>query len=155
MANDLCRKIEKALAARFKQHPLLAKVRFRLNSEDSPKVNGDIVIAAKQGNANPPFSGVYEMAITVTLQMLQKKTVNTLPQFLQYEKAIEEVFDTDNFLFARQISGLVENFHCYLITSDGEKDNTPEENNHSSIWPLRAIAMNQTYAIAEKLQTQS
>lgn len=149
---DLERKMENALAVRFKQHPLLAKLRMRRTSEDSPKVNQDLILVAKRGNGNPPFSGIYDMEITCTYSMKHRKTVDTLPFFLRVCAAMEEVFGVETYTLARQLSLCVADFHCYEVAVTG-KDDTPEEKKHKCVWALSSIAMTQSYANAVKLQS--
>lgn len=152
MANDLERKMENALAVRFKQHKPLAKLRFRKTSEDSPKVNSDCVISFKRGEGNPMFSGIYNMEGTITLSMRHRKTVDTLPLFVGLCKSLEEVIaDVHTYVLARELSNCVPDFHCYEIAVTG-KDDAPVEQKHSCIWSLSAIAMGQSYATAAQLQ---
>lgn len=158
---DLERKTENALAARLKQQSLLAGMRFRRTSEDSPKVNQDIVISAKRADGNPPYSGVYNLTVEVTVTMRHRKGVDTLPQFLQTCAAMEDVFNLTTIdtvagvptqRIAEQLSLCVPDFCCYelLITA---KDDTPEDKKHKCVWSLSVIAMSQSYANAVKLQS--
>lgn len=158
---DLERKTENALVARLQQQPLLSKMRMRRTSEDSPKVNQDVVISAKRGEGNPPYSGIYNVTVEVSVTMRHRKGVDTLPQFLRTCAAMEEVFNTTNIdmlngvpfqRIAAQLSLLVPNFCCYelLITA---KDDTPEDKKHKCVWSLTVIAMSQSYANAVKLQS--
>lgn len=149
---DLERKTENAFAARLRQHPLLAKIRMRRTSEDSPLVNSDFVITAKRGNGNPPFSGIYDMAVTVTFTLKHRKTVDTLAVFLRLCAAMEEVFSVSTYTLAAQISLCVPDFHCYEVAVT-DKDDTPEDKKHKCVWSLSAIAMPQSYATAAKLQS--
>lgn len=160
-AIDLERKTENAFATRLKQQSLLAKMRMRNTSEDSPKVNQDIVITAKRGEGNPPYSGVYNVAVEITLTMKHRKGVETLPQFLRACAAMEEVFNVTeidvwagvpHYRIAAQLSSATSNFHCYELQVTG-KDDTPEEKKHKCVWAITVIAMSQSYANAVKLQT--
>lgn len=153
MAIDLERKMESALAARFKQSKPLARLRFRLTSEDSAKVNGDYVVSFKRGDGNPPFSGIYNMDGTVSLSMRHRKTVDTLPLFLERCKAIEDVLSVHTYTLAAELSKCVPEFHCYEIAVTG-KDDSPQDQKHSCIWTLTAIAMSLSYADAVALQSQ-
>lgn len=148
---DLERKTEDALAARLKQQPTLAKLRMRRTAEDSPKVNFDLVISAKRGEGNPPFSGIYNMDMSVTFSALHRKTVDTLPLFLRMCAAMEEVFNVETYTLARQLSSTVPDFHCYEIAVTG-KDDSPEDRMHKCVWTLSGIAMTQSYDNAVKLQ---
>ena len=163
LAIDLERKTENALAARLKQQPLLAKLRMRRTSEDSPKVNQDLVITAKRGEGNPPYSGIYNMEVTCTLTMKHRKSVDTLPQFLRLCEAMEQVFNVTAFdqnggapvqVIAKQLSSCAENFHCYELAVTG-KDDTPEDMKHKCTWALSLIAMSQSYANAASIQSNS
>lgn len=160
------RKFESALANRLKQNPLLNRIRIRHNSEESAKVNQDLVITAKRGPQNPPFSGIFEVEATITLLMGYRKTVDTLPSFLAILKAIEDVL-TNNKVesttfgvligeLAAQLSLLTPDFHCYEVAISG-KDDTPDTTNkkHSCIWSITGIAMSQSYLTASQLQTQN
>lgn len=147
---DLERKTENALAVRFKQQPALSKLRMRRTSEDSPKINQDLVITAKRGQGNPPFSGIYDMEVTCTYSMRHRKTIDTLAIFLRVCAAMEEVFDTETYTLAKQLSLCVPNFHCYEVAITA-KDDTPEEKKHKCVWSLSAIAMPQSFANAVKL----
>lgn len=158
---DLERKAEIAFAARLRQHPLLAKLRMRRTTEDSPRVNQDLVIAAKRGDGNPPYSGIYNMEVSCTLTMKHRKSIDTLAQFLRLLAAMEEVFNVTQFeypggvpvqLIALQLSSCAADFHCYEVAVSG-KDDTPEDNKHKCVWSLSIIAMSQSYANAVKLQT--
>lgn len=149
-ASDLERKMESALAARLKQHAPLAKMRFRRTSEDSAKVNEDIVISAQRREGNPPFSGVYNLEITATLSMRHRKTVDSLPQSLALCKSLEEVFHVPTYTLAAQVSACAPDFHCYEIAII-DKDDAPQGQKHSCVWKLSAIAMAQTFANADKL----
>lgn len=151
---DLERKMENALASRFKQQPLLAKIRMRRNSEDSAKVNQDLIIAAKRGEGNPPFSGIYNMEIACMFSMKHRKSIDTLPLFLRICAAMEEVFDVPTYTLAAQLSLCVPDFHCYEVAVTA-KDDTPEDKLHKCVWTLSAIAMPQTYANAAKLNPNS
>lgn len=157
---DLERKTENAFAARFKQQPTLARMRFRRNSEDSPKVNSDIILSAKRGEGNPPYSGIYNLTLEVTLTMRQRKTADTLPQFLKLCAAMEEVFNVTAIdsvggvpvqRIAVQLSSCAPDFHCYEVAVTG-KDDTPEDGKHKCLWTLNVIAMSQSYGNAVKLQ---
>lgn len=150
METKLERKMEQALAARLKQNTGLARLRMRYTSEDNPKVNQDIVITSKRGDGNPPFSGIYNQEITATFTMRHRKTVETLPEFLKICAAIEEVFNVATYKLAREISLMIPDFHCYEIAVTGS-DDTPQENKHSCVWSLTAIAMGQSYANAVKI----
>jgi len=156
---DLERKTEKALAARFKQQPLLAKLRMRMNSEDSSKINQDLVISAKRGDGNPPYSGIYNMDVTCTYTMKHRRSIDTLPLFLRVCAAMEEVFNVTAIdmvggvptqRIAVQLSSCVPNFHCYEVAVSG-KDDTPEDMKHKCEWSLSLIAMSQSYANAVNL----
>lgn len=149
---DLERKFENALAARFKQQSALARLRMRRTSEDSPKVNQDLIIAVKRGDGNPPFSGIYNMEVTCTYSMKHRKAVDTLPFFLRICAAMEEVFNVSTYTLAAQLSLCAADFHCYEVAVTG-KDDTPEDKKHKCVWSLSAIAMPQSYATAAKLQT--
>ncbi len=158
---DLERKTENAFSARLKQQPLLAKIRMRRTSEDSPKVNQDLVLVAKRGGGNPPFSGVYNLEVTATLSMRHRKTVDTLPQFLALCVAIEEVFSTTAFdvvdgnpvqRIAYQLSQCAPDFHCYEVAVIA-KDDTPEDKKHKCVWSFTIVAMCQTYANAASIQS--
>lgn len=158
---DLERKTENALAVRFKQQPLLNKLRMRRTSEDSPKVNQDLVISAKRGEGDPPFSGIYKMEVTCELTMKYRKTLDTLPTFLRLCAALEEVFNVTAFdmvgsvpvqRIAAQLSLCAPDFHCYEVAVTG-KDDTPEDMKHKCIWSLSLIAMAQSYANAENIQS--
>lgn len=157
---DLERKTENAFAARLKQHPALSRMRMRNNSEDSPRVNQDIVITAKRGEGNPPYSGVYNVAVELTVTMRHRKGVDTLPKFLATCAAMEDVFNTTAFQvingfshqeIALQLSLAVPNFHCYELAVTG-KDDTPEDKKHKCVWSVTVIAMSQSYATATNLQ---
>ena len=150
---DLERKLGNALATRFKQNPLLARVRMRVTSENSPLVNGDLVIVSKRGEGNPPYSGIYNMDVTCTYTLKHRKSVDTLAQFLKVCEAMEQVFGVATYTLAAQLSLCVENFHCYEVAVTG-KDDTPEEKAHKCVWTLSAIAMSQAYATASKLQSR-
>lgn len=152
MATKLERKFEQALAVRLKQNQLLAKVRMRHTSEDSAKVNQDLVIVAKRGNGNPPFSGIYDLEVTVTFTMRYRKALTTLPEFLNLCEAMEQVFNVATYKLARELSLLVPDFHCYEIAVVGN-DDTPEDDRHKCVWSLTAIAMGQSYDNAVKLQS--
>lgn len=155
MANDLERKMENALAVRFKQHKPLSRLRFRFTSEDSAKVNQDCVISFKRGEGNPPYSGIYNLDGSVTITMRHRKTVDTLPLFLGLCKSLEEVIaDVHTYRLAEQLGKCVPDFHCYEIVVTG-KDDAPVEQKHSCIWSLSAIAMDTDYADAVKLQMAS
>lgn len=149
---DLERKLENALAARFKQQPALAKLRMRRTSEDSPKVNQDLIIAAKREDGNPPFSGIYNMVVTCTYSMKHRKAVDTLPFFLRICAAMEEVFNVSTYTLAAQLSLCAADFHCYEVAVTG-KDDTPEDMKHKCTWSLSLIAMGQTYANAASIQS--
>lgn len=151
---DLERKMENALAARFKQQSALAKIRMRQTSEDSPKINQDLVITAKRAGGDPPYSGIYDMEITCTYSMKHRKSVDTLPVFLRICEAMEQVFSVETYTLARQLSLCVPDFHCYEVAISG-KDDTPDTQppKHKCIWSLSAIAMTQSYVNASKLQT--
>lgn len=136
---DLERKMETALRERLKQCQALAGLRIRLNSEDSAKVNGDLVLEAKRGGGNPFGSGIYDMELTVTLVMEHKKEPNTLPQFLAFCAGLESVFSVPTYTLAKQISVCAPLFICYEIAVTA-KDNTPVDGEHSCIWTLSAIA---------------
>lgn len=151
-AIDLERKMEEALAARLKQQSKLARKRIRRNSEDSPKVNQDLIVAAKRGEGNPPFSGIYNLEITLTFSMRHRKTVDTLPEFLATCAAIEEVLSVHTYTLALQISRCGSGFYCYEIAVTG-KDDAPEDYKHKCVWTLSAIAMPLTYDDAVALQT--
>jgi len=157
---DLERKTEDALAARLKQQPLLAKLRVRRTSEDSAKINQDLVISAKRGEGNPQYSGIYNMDVTCTLAMKHRRTVDTLPTFLRLCAAMEEVINVTAFdqnggapvqRIAAQLSSCVADFHCYQVAVTG-KDDTPEDMQHICTWTLSLIAMGQTYANAASIQ---
>lgn len=150
---DLERKMENALAARFKQHAALKKLRMRRTSEDSPKVNQDLVITAKRAQGNPPFSGIYDMEISCSYSMRHRKSIDTLPLFLRICAAMEEVFGVQTYTLAKQLSLCVPDFHCYEVAVTG-KDDTPEDKKHKCVWSLSAIAMTQSYVTASKLQSQ-
>lgn len=160
-AIDLERKTENAFASRLKQQPSLARMRMRRNSEDSPKVNGDFVIAAKRGEGDPPFSGIYNVTVEIMLTMRHRKTVDTLPQFLAVCAAVEDVLGITTIdmvagvpvqRIASQLSSCAPDFCCYQLAVTG-KDDTPEDNKHKCVWALTVIAMSQSYANAVKLQT--
>lgn len=136
---DLERKMETALRERLKQCQALAGMRIRLNSEDSAKVNGDLVLEAKRGNGNPYASGIYDMEVTATLVMEHKKTPDTLPEFLAFCAALESVFSVPTYTLAKQLSACVPLFICYEIAVTA-KDNTPVDGEHSCIWTLSTIA---------------
>lgn len=144
---DLERKTENALAARLKQQPLLAKVRMRRTSEDSPKVNQDLILTAKRGEGNPPYSGIYNMEVACTFSMKHRKSVDTLPLFLRVCAAMEEVFNTPTYTLAAQLSLATPDFHCYEVAVTG-KDDAPEDGRHKCVWTLSCIAMPQSYATA-------
>lgn len=162
MEIDLERKFEIALINRLQQHQPLKKIRIRRNSEESAKVNEDVVIFAKRGIQNPSFSGIFEIEVTITLVMRNRKTVNTLPAFLNLLKAIEEVLtitgnESTTFgvligKLAAQLSLSTLNFHCYEVAITG-KDDSPQDQKHSCIWTLSALAMAQSYLTASQLQT--
>lgn len=163
LAIDLERKTEIAFAARFKQLPALAKIRMRRTSEDSAKVNQDLIFSAKRGEGNPPYSGIYNVELTITLGMKHRKTVDTLPLFLGLCAAMEEVLNITNFdlvngfpvqRLAAQLSLCTADFHCYEVQVTG-KDDTPEDKKHKCVWSLMAIAMPQSFANAAKLQSQT
>lgn len=153
---DLERKLENAVATRLKHHDLLAKLRMRRNSEDSPRVNQDLVLSAKRGQQSPPFSGIYEMEVTLTLSMRHRRTVDTLPAFLATLKAIEEVIsfsEVETETFGQPITGLaaqlslcVPDFHCYEFAVSG-KDDAPVDNKHNCIWTATAVCAAQSYAL--------
>lgn len=160
---DLERKTEDAFAARLKQQPALAKLRMRRTSEDSPKINQDLIITAKRGGGNPPFSGIYDMEVTCTYSMKHRKSVDTLPEFLRLCAATEEVFNVTGFemvagvpvqKIAAQLSLCAADFHCYEVAVTG-KDDTPEEKKHKCVWSLSVIAMSHSYDNAVKLQSNS
>ena len=151
---DLERKLENALAVRLKQQTALAKLRMRRTSEDSPKINQDLIISAKRGEGNPPFSGIYDMEVTCTFTMLHRKSVDTLPLFLRMCAAMEEVFSVGTYPLAAQLSLCAEFFYCYEIAVTG-KDDTPEEKKHKCMWTLSAIAMSQSYANAAAIQVET
>lgn len=160
---DLERKTENALAARLKQQPLLSKLRMRRTSEDSAKVNQDLVITAKRGDGNPPYSGIYNMEVACTLTMKHRKSVDTLPTFLRLCAAMEEVFNVTAFdqnsgapvqRIAAQLSSCAADFHCYEVAVTG-KDDTPEDMKHKCTWSLSVIAMGQSYANASAIQSNS
>lgn len=136
---DLERKMESALRERLKQCQALAQLRIQLNSEDSPKVNGDLVLKATRGEGNPFGSGIYEMEITATLDMKHRKTPTTLTEFLAFCAALESVFSVPTYVLAKQISKCASLFICYEIAVTA-KDNTPADKEHSCIWTLSAIA---------------
>lgn len=150
---DLERKMENALAARLKQEATLARVRMRRTSEDSAKVNQDLILTAKRGEGNPPYSGIYNLDLTAQISLKHRRSVDTLPQFLRLCAAMEEVFNLSTQfdglqqVLAAQLSRLVPDFHCYEILVTG-KDDTPEDNKHKCVWTLSAIAMCQSYANA-------
>lgn len=151
MAIDLERKTEQAIAARLKQHQPLSKLRIRCNSEDSAKVNQDLVIAAKRGDGNPQFSGIFNVEVTAELTMRHRKTVDSLPVFLGLCAAIEEVFcGVETYKLAAQISTCTPDFHCYEIEVTG-KDDSPQDQKHSCVWSLNAICMPQSYSTAASL----
>lgn len=160
LAIDLERKSEQAFAARLKQQPLLARVRMRLNSEESAKVNQDLILAAKRGEGDPPFSGIYKVEVAVSYSMKQRRTVDTLPQFLNVCAAMEQVFNLSsqmaddglNSVLAAQLSLAVPSFHCYEVAVTG-KDDTPEDNKHKCLWTLSIVAMSQNYANALAVNT--
>lgn len=158
---DLERKTEDAFSVRLKQQPSLSKLRMRRTSEDSPKVNQDLVIVAKRGEANPPFSGIYNIDVTLTLTMRHKKSVDTLPQFLRSCAAMEEVFNVTGIenvngvpvqRIASQLSLCAVDFHCYELSVTG-KDDSPEDMKHKCVWSLSVLAMSQSYDNAVKLQS--
>jgi hypothetical protein len=152
---DLERKTENAIAERLKQHQPLSKLRFRRTSEDSARVNQDLIISAKRGEGDPPFSGVYRMEITVSLTMRHRKTVDTLPQFLALCFAMEQILcGVSTYELAQQISFGIPDFHCYEIAVTG-KDDSPQEGKHSCVWSLYALAMGQSYATAASLQSNN
>jgi hypothetical protein len=152
-AMKLERKLEKALSARLKQQPLLAKLRIKLNTDESAKVNQDLVIKATRGEQNPSFSGIFDMSATVSLVMEQRNSVDTLPQFVAFTAALEEILcGVPAYTLAAQLSTMVSNFHCYEITVV-DCDDTPQEKAHSCIWTLTAIAMPQDYDTAEKVNS--
>ncbi len=160
---DLERKTEDAFAARLRQNPVLAKLRFRRTTEDSPKVNQDLVIVAKRGEGNPPYSGIYNVEVSVTLTMRHRKTVDTLPTFLRLCAGMEEVFNVTEIemvegvprqKLAYQLSLSAPNFHCYEVAVTG-KDDAPEDRKHKCAWTLNILAMSQSYATAVNLQTQN
>ena len=152
---DLERKMENALAARLKQHQPLRGLRMRRTSEDSPLVNQDLVITAKRGEGNPPFSGIFDMDVTVSLSMRQRKSVDTLPMFLSLCAALEQVIcGVPTYDLAAQISVCTPDFHCYEIAVNGKDDTPQEQKKYSCAWTLLAIAMPQTYANAANLQSK-
>jgi len=157
---DLERKTEDALIARLKQQPLLAKLRMRRTSENSAKINQDLIICAKRGEGNPPYSGIYNVDVTCTLTMMHRRTIDTLSQFLRLCAAMEQVFNVTAFdqnggapvqVIAKQLSACAENFHCYEVAVTG-KDDTPEDMKHKCTWSLSLIAMSQSYANASAIQ---
>ncbi len=157
---DLERKTEKAFVARLKQNPVLAKLRFRHNAEDSAKVNQDLVLVAKRGEGNPMFSGIYDVEVTIALSMKYRKTADTLPTFLRLCAGVEEVLNVTTIenvggvpqqKLAAQLSLSAPDFHCYQIALSG-KDDTPEDRMHKCTWTLSIVAMSQSYATAENLQ---
>lgn len=151
---DLERKVENSFAAQFKKVAELSKLRFRRNSEDSPKVNGDMVIAAKRGNGNPPFSGIFDLEVTITLQLKHRKGVDTLPAFLRQCASLEQAITgkTSKALSA-QLSLNVPSFHCYEMQVTG-KDDAPdgEGAKHTCIWVISVVAMSQAYATTAAIQ---
>jgi len=158
---DLERKTENALAVRLKQQPLLAKLRVKRNSEDSSKINQDLVICAKRGEGNPPYSGIYNVDVTCTYTMKHRRSIDTLPLFLRVCAAMEEVFNVTAFdtvagvttqRIASQLSACAPDFHCYEVAVTG-KDDTPEDMKHTCVWSLSLIAMSQSYANAVSLQS--
>lgn len=160
---DLERKTENALAARLKQQPLLARLRIRRTSEDSAKVNEDLVISAKRGEGNPPYSGIYNMEVTCMFSMKHRKSVDTLPAFLRLCATMEEVFNVTAFdqnggapvqRIATQLSSCAADFHCYEVAVTG-KDDTPEDMKHKCTWSISLIAMGQTYANAASIQANN
>lgn len=156
LATDLERKLESALAVQLKTHQLLRRMRVRHNSEESPKVNLDLILVAKRGVQSPPFSGVFEMEVTINLSMKYGKTVETLPAFLAKLKAIEEVItrpglDNETFgwpigIFAAKLSLSVADFHCYEFAVTA-KDDTPQDQKHNCIWTASAVCAPQSYAL--------
>lgn len=149
---DLERKMEGALAVRLKQHRMLAKIRMRHNAEDSPKVNLDLILVAKRGEGNPPFSGIYNMEVTASISLKHRRNVDTLTRFLTLCAAMEEVFSVSTYALAAQLSQCIPDFHCYEIAVIS-KDDAPEDVKHKCVWSLSAIAMPQSYANAVKLNT--
>jgi len=158
--NDLERKMENALAARLKQHPTLSRVRMRRNSEDSPKVNQDLILTAKRGDGNPPYSGIYNIEVTASISLKHRRSVDTLPQFLKLCAAMEQVFNLSTQfngipgvqVLAAELSQCIPDFHCYEILVTG-KDDAPEDKAHKCVWSLSAIAMPQSYANAVSVNT--
>lgn len=145
---DLERKTENAFAAQLKKLPELSKLRLRRNSEDTPKVNGDIVIAAKRGNGNPPFSGIYDLEVTITLELKHRKNVDTLPLFLRQCAALEHaIAGQTSKLLSQEISKNVQNFHCYEVQVTS-KDDAPDTDTgkHRCIWVISVVAMPVGYA---------
>lgn len=159
-AIDLERKTEEALAARLKQQSALARIRMRRTSEDSPKVNQDLILTAKRGEGNPPFSGIYNLEASASISLKHRKTVDTLPQFLKLCAAMEEVFSLSSqqttsglsSILATQLSLCVPDFHCYEVAVTG-KDDTPEDKKHKCVWSLSMVAMSQSYANAVAVNT--
>jgi len=136
---DLERRMENALATRIRQCQPLAKLRMRRTSEDSARVNQDLILTAKRGETNPLFSPIYEMEVEITFTLKYRKSVDTLPQFLKVCRALETVFLTPPRELGRQLTACEENFICYELVVTG-KDDSPATGKHSSVWTLAAIA---------------
>lgn len=136
---DLERKMENALATRLRQEQPLAKLRMRRTSEDSAKVNQDLILTAKRGETNPPFSQIFEMEVEVTFSLKYRKSVDTLPTFLKVCKALQDVLTQPPRLLGSQLTVCESNFICYELVVTG-KDDSPVTGKHSSVWTLAAIA---------------
>jgi len=159
-AIDLERKTENAFAALLKQQPILSRIRMRRTSEDSPLVNQDLILTARRGEGNPPFSGVYNLEVTASISLKHRRSIDTLTQFLALCAAMEEVFSSSaqqvgtgnevTSLLAAKLSLAVPDFHCYEVMVTG-KDDTPEDKKHKCAWSLSVVAMSQSYANAVAL----
>lgn len=152
MQTNLERKTEAAIAARLKQVSALSKLRLRKTVEDSRKINQDLIISATRGEGNPPYSGVYDLEVTVTFAMKLSLTNGTLPIFLQVCEAVESVLNIETYQLAKEVSACINDFHCYEIAVI-DKDDTPEDNMHQCTWTLTVIAMPVTFSTAEKLNS--